>query len=65
MSLASRRGLTAAALTVAAALCALLLVAPASAPAQSSYSVSKAWNDALRKAAQNFQRQVSGSSTSS
>lgn len=56
--MASRRGLTAAALTVAAALCALLLVAP-SAPAQTSSSVTKAWNDALRKAAQNFQRQVS------
>lgn len=60
MSPASRRGFAAAALTVVAALCALLLVAP-SAPAQTSSSVTKAWNDALRKAAQNFQRTVGGS----
>lgn len=60
MSSASRRGLSAAVLTLVAALSALLLITP-SAPAQTGTSVSKAWNDALRRAAQNFQRQIGGS----
>ncbi|UUY05523.1 hypothetical protein LRS13_08395 [Svornostia abyssi] len=56
MLIVLRAGLRAAVPTLAAVICALLLIAPA-APAATTAS---SWNQALRKAAQNFQRQING-----